>query len=160
MVVPIRLKVNGKEYDLKIEARATLLEVLREQVKIKSVHQGCQEGECGVCTVLLNGEPVYSCLTLAVQADGTEVTTVEGLMKDGELHPLMESFVENYAFQCGYCTPGFVMKAYYLLNKSDDLTEEAIRRGLVGNLCRCTGYVNIVKAIKAAAEKKRSGNWW
>jgi aerobic carbon-monoxide dehydrogenase small subunit len=160
MIVSIRLKVNRKEYDLKIEAQTTLLEVLREQLKIKSVHQGCQEGECGVCTVLLNGEPIYSCLTLAVQADGTEVTTAEGLLKDGQLHPLMESFIENYAFQCGYCTPGFIMKAYYMLNQWDDLTEEAIRKGLEGNLCRCTGYVNIVKAIQDAAEKKRSGNWW
>ena len=161
MDVPIRLKVNGKEYDLQVESEATLLEVLREKLKLNSVHRGCQEGECGVCTVLLNGEPITSCLTLAVQANGSEITTVEGLLgKKGELHPLMKSFVENHGLQCGYCTSGFLLTAYSLLNRADDLTEEDIRKGLEGNLCRCTGYVNIVESVQDAAEKKRSGNWW
>ena len=161
MDVPIKLKVNGKEHDLQVEAKATLLEVLREQLKIKSVHRSCQEGECGVCTVLLNGEPITSCLMLAVQANGCNITTVEGLLgEDGSLHPLMKSFVENHGFQCGYCTSGFLLTAYALLNQSEKPTQEEIRKSIEGNLCRCTGYVNIVKSIEAAAEEKRAGDWW
>ena len=161
MDVPIKLKVNGKDFELQVAPEATLLEVLREELKISSVHRGCQEGECGVCTVLQNGEPITSCLTLAVQASGSEITTVEGLLSEkGELHPLMKSFVEHHGLQCGFCTPGVLMTAYSLLNKGSELTEQEIRKGLEGNLCRCTGYVNIVKSVKDGVEKKRSGNWW
>lgn len=160
MRVPIEIKVNIKLYKLEVEPRATLLEVLRDELKIKSVHRGCEEGECGACTVLLNGNPVYSCLVLAPQVDGAEITTVEGLLKDGELHPLMLAFIENHAIQCGYCTPGVIMTAYYLLNNLRDFTDENLRKGIEGNLCRCTGYVHIIKAIKAAKRYKDSGNWW
>lgn len=159
-LVSIQLIVNKRKYTLDIEPRATLLEVLRNRLKIKSVHRGCEEGECGTCTILLNDEPVCSCITLAAQADGTEITTVEGLLKDGELHPLMKSFLENHGLQCGYCTPGLLMTAYYLLNHSENLTEKEIRKGIEGHLCRCTGYVNIVKSIEAAVKEKESGNWW
>lgn len=160
MRVPIQLTVNNKEYRVEVEPRTTLLEVLRDQLKITSVHRGCQEGECGVCTVLLNDEPVYGCLTLAVQADGAKITTVEGMIKDGELHPLMKSFLENHGMQCGYCTPGVLLTAYSLLNNSEEVSRDEIRKGIEGNLCRCTGYVNIVKSIEAAADEKISGNWW
>ena len=160
MKLQIQFIVNKREYQLEVEPQDTLLEVLRDQLKIKSVHRGCEEGECGACTVLLNGEPVYSCLTLAVQADGAEIKTVESLLKDGEVHPLITSFVENNAVQCGYCSPGVLMTAYYLLNNSETLTDKDIRKGIEGNICRCTGYVNIVRAIKSAKEKKNSGTWW
>ena len=160
MKASIQLTVNNKKYALEVESRVTLLEVLRDQLKMNSVHRGCLEGECGVCTVLLNGEPVNSCLILAVQADGATITTLEGLLKNDELHPLMKSFVENHGFQCGYCTSGVVMTAYSLLNQSEKPTQEEIRKSIEGNLCRCTGYVNIVKSIEAAAEEKRSGDWW
>jgi len=156
----IQLTVNKKNYEVEVDPRFTLLDLLRDQLKIKSVHRGCEEGECGACTVLLDGEPVYGCLILAFQADGAEITTVEGLIKDDELHPLMKSFLEHHALQCGYCTSGFLMTAYSLVNTSERLTEEEIRKGIGGNLCRCTGYVNIVKAINAAAKEKGSGNWW
>ncbi len=160
MKVPIEVKVNDKGYKLEVDPRTVLLELLRDQLKIKSVHRGCEEGECGACTILLNGEPVYSCLTLAAQSDGAEIITVEGLSKDGKIHPLIRSFLENHGVQCGYCTPGFLMTAYFLINNSEKLTDEEIRKGIEGNLCRCTGYVNIVKSIKAAKEEKDSGNWW
>jgi len=160
MKVPVRFKVNKEEHKLEVDPRTTLLELLRNQLKIKSVHRGCEVGDCGACTVLLNGEPVYSCLTLAVQANEAEITTVEGLMKDHELHPLMKSFLENRGLQCGYCTSGLLMTAYFLINNLGELTEEEIRKGIEGNICRCTGYMGIVKAIKAAAEGKNSGNWW
>jgi len=160
MKVPVEIKVNNKSYKLEVEPRVTLLEALRDELKIKSVHRGCQEGECGACTVLLNGKPVYSCLVLAPRVDGAEITTVEGLLKNGELHPLMSAFIENHAMQCGYCTPGLIMTTYYLLNNLTEFTDEELRKGIEGNLCRCTGYVHIVKAIKAAKRHKDSGNWW
>ena len=160
MKVPVRLKVNKKEYKVEVEPRSTLLEALRDQLKIKSVHRGCEEGECGACTVLLNNEPVYSCLTLTVQTEGAEITTIEGLMKDGVLHPIMKSFLDNCGLQCGYCTSGFILTAYFVLNNSEKLTDEEIRKSIEGNICRCTGYVNIVKSIKAAKEEKDSGKWW
>ena len=160
MKVPIKTKVNGKLYEQEVEARSTLLDILRDELKIKSVHRGCEDGECGACTVLLNGKPVCSCLVLAPQVGGAEVTTVEGLLKGDELHPLMLAFIENHAIQCGYCTPGVIMTAYYLLNNLTEFTDEELRKGIEGNLCRCTGYIHIIKAIKAAKEYKDSGNWW
>lgn len=160
MKMAIHIVVNQKDYNIEIDTRSTLLEVLREQLELQSVHRSCEEGECGACTVLLNGEPVNSCLVLAAAADGAEITTTEGLLKDGELHPLMKSFLDNLGLQCGYCTPGMVMTAYSMVNNSGELTNTEIRKGIEGNLCRCTGYVNIVKSIKEATEKKKAGDWW
>lgn len=161
MKVSIKTKINHHLYELEVDTRMTLLDLLREELGLKSVHRGCEEGECGACTVLFNGKPVCSCLILAPQANGAEVITVEGLMKEDKLHPLMRAFVENYALQCGYCTPGMVMTSYYLLNRHDEaLTEEDIRKGLEGNLCRCTGYANIIKAVKQAKKYKDTGDWW
>jgi len=160
MKVLVKTKINHHDYKLKVDTRMTLLDLLREEIGIKSVHRGCEEGECGACTVLFNGKPVCSCLILSPQVDDAEITTVEGLMRDGELHPLMKAFVENNAMQCGYCTPGMVMTAYSLLNKWEDFTEDDIRKGLEGNLCRCTGYSNIIKAIKEAKKYKDAGKWW
>lgn len=160
MKVPIEIKVNDKLYKLKVQPRATLLDILRDELRIKSVHRGCEEGECGACTVLLNRKPIYSCLVLAPQVDGAEITTVEGLLKGDELHPLMLAFIENHAIQCGFCSPGVIMTAYFLLNNLREFTDEDLRRGIEGNLCRCTGYQHIIKAIKAAKGYKDSGNWW
>ncbi|HUU41988.1 MAG TPA: (2Fe-2S)-binding protein [Desulfatiglandales bacterium] len=160
MKTKIRLSVNEKDYEIEVEPHSTLLEVLRDHLKLKSVHRGCLEGECGVCTVMVNGEAVNSCLIFAVQADGEEITTLEGLMRDGDPHPLMKSFHENYGFQCGYCTSGFIMSAYSLLRSSENPSREEISKSIEGNLCRCTGYMNIVKSIEASIEKKRSGIWW
>lgn len=160
MKVLIKTKINHHDYKLEVDSRMTLLDLLREEIGIKSVHRGCEEGECGACTVLFNGKPVCSCLILSPQVNNAEITTVEGLMKDGELHPLMKAFVENNAMQCGYCTPGMAITAYYLLNKWEDFTEDDIRKGLEGNLCRCTGYSNIIKAIKEAKKYKDAGKWW
>ena len=160
MKIPIKVKINSNFYELEVESRTTLLDLLREEIGLKSVHRGCEEGECGACTVLLNGKPVCSCLVLAPQVNESEVITVEGLMRGNELHPLMKAFVENDAIQCGYCSPGFVMTAYYLLNKWKDFNDEDVRKGLEGNLCRCTGYGNIIRAIKEAKKYRDSGNWW
>lgn len=159
MKMNIRLVVNGEEFHVETEARITLLETLRNVLGIKSVHKGCLEGECGACTVLMDGEPVYSCLTLAAQAEGSEITTVEGLMQGEKLHPLMESFVKNHGLQCGYCTSGLILTAYSFLNRTTEVTEESIRKSIEGNICRCTGYINIVKSIQAANKEKASGKW-
>jgi len=156
----IQMKVNKKPCKLEVDTRSTLLEVLREQLKIKSVHAGCEEGECGACTVLFNGRPVYSCLVLAPQAAESEITTVEGLLKDDKIHPLMSAFIEANALQCGYCTPGLIITGYYLLNNPGYNSREDFRKGIEGNLCRCTGYVNILNALEAAKKYKDSGNWW
>jgi carbon-monoxide dehydrogenase small subunit len=160
MKIPIEITVNRQVYRMEVESRATLLDLLRDELDIKSLHRGCEEGECGACTVLVNGKPRYSCLVLAAQADKAQVTTVEGLMRGDELHPIMQAFLQNHGVQCGYCTPGMVMTAYYLVNTLDRVTEEDLREGLAGNLCRCTGYLNIIKAIQAAQHQKDTGNWW
>ena len=160
MVVSIELTVNQQKQRLEVEPRATLLEVLRDQLHIKSVHRGCEEGECGACTVLLNGAPICSCITFAVQADGGEITTVEGILKEGKPHPIMRAFLDHYGMQCGYCTSGILLTSYFLITNNRKSTEEEIRRCISGNLCRCTGYVNIVKSIEAAIEMKESGDWW
>ena len=153
--VNVSLKVNGRSYKVQVEPRTPLIDLLRNTLKMKSVHRGCEEGDCGACTVLLNGKPILSCITLAVQVDGEEILTVEGLMQDEKMRSLMNSIVENYALQCGYCTPGMLLSAYHLLSTVKDPTDEEIRRGIAGNLCRCTGYVNIVKAIKDAAQNTK-----
>ena len=160
MKVPIKTKINNHFYELEVDTRMTLLDLLREEIGIKSVHRGCEEGECGACTVLLNGKPVCSCLILSPQINEAEVTTVEGLMRGDKLHPLMRAFIENYAIQCGYCSPGMIMTAYYLLNKGEDFTENDLRKCLEENLCRCTGYSDIIKAIKEAKKYRDTGDWW
>jgi aerobic carbon-monoxide dehydrogenase small subunit len=149
----IRVKVNGQLYESDVEPRTLLVYYLRDQLKLTGTHVGCDTTSCGACTVLLDGKAVKSCTVLAVQADGREVLTVEGLEKDGEMHPLQKAFWEEHALQCGYCTPGMLMASYALLQDNPAPTEEQIREGLSGNICRCTGYVNIVKAVKSAAQK-------
>ena len=152
----IRVTINGRLYEEEVEPRILLAHFLRETIGLTGTHVGCVIGECGACSVLLDGKVVKSCLHFAVQADGREITTIEGLAKDGELNPVQEAFVKNYAFQCGYCTPGMVMTSQALLQRNPNPTEEEIRKALAGNLCMYTGYVQIVDAVKEAAEKQRS----
>jgi len=148
----IELKVNGEVYEVAVEPRRTLLEVLRENLGLTGTKQGCNEGECGACTVLMEGEPVNSCLVLAVEARNKDILTIEGLAEGQQLHPIQEAFIEHGAFQCGFCTPGMILSAKALLDRNPKPTEEEIRRGVSGNLCRCTGYVKIIEAIKAVAQ--------
>jgi len=151
MAKTISLTVNGKPYSGEAEARTLLAHFLRDELRLTGTHLGCVVGRCGACTVLWNGTPVKSCMVFAVQADGDEIVTVEGLAEDKRLHPLQEAFWKNDAVECGYCTPGMLMSAYGLLNKSSTPTDEQIKKAISGNLCRCTGYGNIVAAIKEAA---------
>jgi carbon-monoxide dehydrogenase small subunit len=154
--VPVRLTVNGVEHAVDVEPRLLLVHLLRDRLALTGTHVGCDTSNCGACTVHLDGEAVKSCTVLAVQADGAEVTTIEGLGDGQRLHPLQEAFWEHHGLQCGFCTPGMIMAAADLLNRKPDPTEEEIRHGLEGNLCRCTGYQNIVKAVKAAAGEMRA----
>jgi carbon-monoxide dehydrogenase small subunit len=147
----IALTVNGRRTELDVEPRQLLVFALREQLGLTGANVGCDTSTCGACTVHLDGQSVKSCTLLAVQADGREVTTIEGLAPDGDLHPLQRAFQENHALQCGYCTPGMIMAAASLLADNPNPSEHEIRHGLEGNLCRCTGYHNIVKAVQAAA---------
>lgn len=148
----IKLTVNGHEYEVAVDSWRTLNEVLREQLGLTGTKLGCGSGDCGACTVIMNGRTVTSCLTLAVEADGSNIMTVEGLAPNGdELHPIQEAFMEKGAVQCGYCTPGMELAALNLLKSNPSPTEEEIREGLSGNLCRCTGYVQIVESIEKAA---------
>jgi carbon-monoxide dehydrogenase small subunit len=149
----ISLTVNGTEHELSVEPRTLLIHVLRDELGYTGPNVGCESSMCGACTVHLEGEAVKSCTMLAVQADGREVTTVEGLADDGEFHPIQEGFQEEHGLQCGYCTPGMMMTATELLDRNPDPTEAEIREALEGNLCRCTGYQNIVRAVENAAEK-------
>jgi len=153
----IRVTINGRLYEEDVEPRLLLSHFLRENIGLTGTHVGCVIGECGACSVLLDGKVVKSCLHFAVQADGREVTTVEGLAKNGDLNPVQEAFVKNYAFQCGYCTPGMVMTSYALLQRNPNPSEEEIRKALAGNLCMCTGYVQIVEAVKEAARGSKNG---
>jgi aerobic carbon-monoxide dehydrogenase small subunit len=153
--LPIEVIVNGQLHRMEVPARRLLADFLRDDLFLTGTKRGCETGVCGACSVLKDGEVVKSCLSLAVQADGHEITTVEGLSPDGELHPVQEAFIEHGGFQCGYCTPGFLMAAIAILNETPNPSEETIRAGLGGNLCRCTGYVGIVESILAAAEKMR-----
>jgi carbon-monoxide dehydrogenase small subunit len=147
----IALTVNGSRRELEVEPRQLLVYALREQLGLTGTNVGCDTTSCGACTVHLDGESVKSCTVLAVQADGHEVTTIEGLASDGELHPLQRAFQEHHALQCGYCTPGMIMAAASFLEEHPSPSEDEIRHGLEGNLCRCTGYHNIVKAVQAVA---------
>lgn len=149
----VSFTLNGQQVDVLVEPRDLLIYVIREQLKQTGAHIGCETSHCGACTVDINGMSIKSCTYLAVQADGAEVVTVEGLATNGELHPVQEGFMQEHGLQCGYCTPGMQMRAYRLLQENPDPTEEQIRAGLSGNLCRCTGYQNIVKAVQYAAKK-------
>jgi carbon-monoxide dehydrogenase small subunit len=152
----IRLTINGKPYDATVPVRLLLSDFIREQPGLTGTHVGCEHGVCGCCTVLLDGESIRSCLMFAVQTDGHSVTTVEGLASsDGELSPLQEAFREEHALQCGYCTPGFLITLTPFLERHPDPTEDEIRRQISGNLCRCTGYQNIVSAVQRAAARAR-----
>jgi aerobic carbon-monoxide dehydrogenase small subunit len=157
MTRAVRATVNGRPVELEVEPRRLLADVLREDAHLTGTHLGCEHGVCGACTVLVDGEPARSCLMLAVQADGTDITTVEGLSgDDGDLHPLQEAFRDHHALQCGFCTPGFLIAAVHLLRERPDIDdEEEIREALAGNLCRCTGYSNIVDAVRDAAGRMR-----
>ena len=155
--IDISVTINGTAYERQVEPRLLLVQLIRDELRLTGTHIGCDTTYCGACTVLLNGEPVKSCTVLAVQADGGDVLTVEGLEQDGELHPLQEAFSEHHALQCGYCTPGMLMSAYYLLENNPDPNKAEIRKGIQGNLCRCTGYNNIFEAVSDAAEKMRKG---
>ena len=149
----IQVKINGRTYQEEVEPRMLLSFFLREQVGLTGTHVGCVVGECGACSVLLEGRLVKSCLVLAVRTDQKEITTVEGLAKEGTLHPILEAFVEHYALQCGFCTSGMVLAGHHLLTQNPDAGEEEIRQKLAGNLCRCTGYDKIVRSVQDAAER-------
>ena len=152
-MVGIRLSVNGATHEDAVEARLLLVHYLRDTLGLTGTHVGCDTSQCGACTVLLDGKSVKACTVLAVQADGAEITTIEGVARDGTMHPVQEAFHQEHGLQCGFCTPGMVMAAIDLLRQTPHPTDEQIRTGLEGNLCRCTGYHNIVKAVKSAAEK-------
>ena len=149
----VSITVNGTTTESDVEPRTLLVHYLREHLELTGTHVGCDTSSCGACTVHLNGEAVKSCTILAVQADGTSVKTIEGMSTNGEMHPMQQAFMENHGLQCGYCTPGMVMAAVGLLNENPNPTEDEVRFGLEGNLCRCTGYHNIVKSVLAAAKK-------
>jgi aerobic carbon-monoxide dehydrogenase small subunit len=149
----IQLRVNGETHDLRVEPRHTLLKVLREELGLTGTKKGCDVGDCGACTVLMDGKPVNSCLVLAVEVNGQEITTIEGLEKNGKLHPLQEAFLQCGAVQCGFCTPGMILSAKALLDENPNPSEEEIRKAISGNLCRCTGYAKIVEAVKVASTR-------
>ena len=152
----VNLRVNSRDLNLDVEPRRHLADVLRDDLGLRGTHLGCEHGVCGACTILLDGEPVRSCLLLAVQADGHDVTTVEGLANGDQLHPIQEAFRDHHALQCGFCTPGFLLTAEYLIRTQPDLNQETeLRAALAGNLCRCTGYHNIVDAVLDAAQRMR-----
>jgi aerobic carbon-monoxide dehydrogenase small subunit len=155
--VAMRVKVNGREHALAVEPRLLLVELLREELNLTGTHVGCESSYCGACTVLLNGASVKSCTVFAVQADGGEVLTVEGLAEDGRLHPVQRAFAEQHGLQCGFCTPGLLLSTLHLLAKHPRPTDAQIRKAIAGNTCRCTGYQNVFKAIRAAAELLREG---
>jgi carbon-monoxide dehydrogenase small subunit len=155
--VPVRLTVNGEPHEVEVETRLLLVHLLRDTLGLTGTHVGCDTTNCGACTVHLDGEAVKSCTVLAVQADGAEVKTIEGMADGDKLHPLQEAFWNDHGLQCGYCTPGMIMAAADLLQRNPDPTEEEVRHGLEGNLCRCTGYHNIVKAVLDAAKTGKSG---
>lgn len=155
MKVPVVLEVNGDRYEVQVEPTRTLVDVLREEIGLTGTKKGCAEGECGACTVLMEGKPVDSCLVLAVHAQGKEITTIEGLGKTGEMDVIQKAYIENGAVQCGYCSPGFIMVTKALLDKCPDPKEEDVRHAFAGNLCRCTGYQKIVDSVLEAARRVR-----
>ncbi|RMF90390.1 MAG: (2Fe-2S)-binding protein [Nitrospinota bacterium] len=152
----IKVTVNGEVYESAVEPRMSLLQYLREELGLTGTKEGCSEGECGACSILLDGRLVDSCLIFAVEADGREITTIEGLARGGELHPIQQAFIDHGAVQCGFCTPGMIMAAKDLLDRNSRPSEMEIRQAIAGNLCRCTGYMKIVEAIAAAANTQTS----
>lgn len=155
--VPIKVTVNGVEHSSDIEPRLLLVHYLRETLRLTGTHIGCDTSHCGACTVVMDGRAVKSCTVFAVQADGRSITTVEGLETDGQLHPLQDGFFQEHGLQCGYCTPGMLMTGIAFLKENNNPSDDEIRHAISGNLCRCTGYVNIVKAYQYAAQKMREG---
>ncbi len=151
----ISVTVNGAARAAEVESRLLLVHLLREEFRMTGTHVGCDTSHCGACTVILDGEPVKSCTLLAVQADGCKITTVEGLEQGGKLHPVQEGFMEKHGLQCGFCTPGMMLSSVAVLERNKNPSEQEIREAIAGNLCRCTGYVNIIKAVQHAAEKMR-----
>lgn len=156
-LVTVEVTVNGNSYARNIEPRMLLVEFIREELGLTGTHIGCDTSYCGACTILLDGKPIKSCTALAIQADGGEIMTVEGLEKDGELHPLQTAFSEHHGLQCGYCTPGMLMSSYSLLQENPTPDRNDICKGIAGNVCRCTGYKNIIKAVDAAAKQIQEG---
>jgi carbon-monoxide dehydrogenase small subunit len=154
--VEITLNVNGRDYGVHVEARRTLVDAIREDCGQTGTHVGCEHGVCGACTVLVDGEPVRACLMFAVQAAGKPIRTVEGLARGDELHPLQQAFMDHHGLQCGFCTPGFLMLAAGVLEREPDISDEGLLDVLSSNLCRCTGYQNIIKAVRAAAAEMRA----
>jgi carbon-monoxide dehydrogenase small subunit len=148
----IELDINGQVYEIPVSPRDLLADVIRKKVGLTGTKKGCGQGDCGACTVLIDGEPVLSCITLAIASQGKKITTIEGLAENGKLHPIQQSFVDHGAVQCGFCTPGMILSSKALLDKNPQPSEEEIKRGIAGNICRCTGYKKIVEAIDAAAE--------
>ena len=159
-MITIHLKVNGEDYDLTIRPWATLLEVIREDLGLTGAKEGCGEGECGACTVIMDGKAVNSCIMLAAEADGKEITTIEGLTDGERMHPIQEAFVEIGGLQCGFCTPGMILSTKVLLDANQNPTDAEIRKGLEGNFCRCTGYTKIIESVKVAAQKLRGVTIW
>jgi carbon-monoxide dehydrogenase small subunit len=152
--IPVKLSVNGKDYARNVEPRMLLVEFLREELDLTGTHVGCDTTYCGACTVLMNGAAVKSCTVFAVQADGADILTVEGLEKDGQLHPIQKAFGDAYGLQCGYCTPGLLISTYQLLSHNSQPSDKEMRKAIAGNTCRCTGYQNIFKAIQLAAQNR------
>jgi len=153
----VSMMVNDREFSREVEPRTLLIDFLRDDLNLTGTHIGCDTGHCGACTIIMNGKAVKSCMVLAVQAQGAEILTVEGLAKDQKLHWVQEAFMQNHGLQCGFCTPGMLMSALFLLERNPRPTEEEIRRALGGNLCRCTGYVNVVKSVQAASRALSEG---
>ena len=152
----LELTVNGQIYDVLIDPWKSLANLLREDIGLTSVKIGCNSGNCGSCTVLMDGKAVKSCITLALQAKGKEITTIEGMASNGRLHPLQQAFIDHFAVQCGFCIPGMILAAKALLDEDPDADEDRVRTGMTGNLCRCTGYVHIMRAVQSAAKKLRA----
>ena len=153
----VKFIVNGKSYEIPIEPQMTLVEVLRDKLDITGTKLSCGAGECGACTVLIDGKPVLSCLTLAITAKEKNILTIEGLAEGGDLHPIQKAFIDHGAIQCGFCTPGMILTTKALLDENSNPTQEEVKKALAGNLCRCTGYVKIIDAVLAAAEEMRKG---
>jgi carbon-monoxide dehydrogenase small subunit len=153
----VQVTVNGKEFEEDVEPRTLLVHFIRDVLGLTGTNIGCDTAQCGACTIHMNGLAIKSCTTFAVQADGADITTIEGLANNGDLHPMQQAFWENHGLQCGYCTPGMIMSAIKLVESSPSLSDAEIRHGLEGNLCRCTGYENIVRSVKAAAEVMKGG---
>ncbi len=151
----IHLNINGKDYDLQVKPSATLLDVIREEAGLTGTKEGCGVGECGACTVIMDGKAINSCIMLAVEANNKNITTIEGLVQGDKLHPIQEAFMEVGGLQCGFCTPGMILSAKVLLDANKNPNDEQIRKGLEGNFCRCTGYTKIIESVKVAAQKMR-----